>query len=84
MATYAEKAVKTVAQTQAEGLKAANADRKLTTQEKEKLKRDAVTTLKAIAPDAIMKFMEKANSDIEELLSALIESAVLDSKGGES
>lgn len=82
LAIYAEKAVKSVAQVEADALKEASSDGKLTDQEKEHLKELAVNTLRSIAPDFIMKFMAKANSDLDDLLSTLIESAVKDSKGG--
>lgn len=82
LAFYAEKAVKAVAQAEADVLKEAAADGKLSADEKAKLKSSAVDALKAIAPDAILKFMEKGNSDLDKLLEALVESAVRDSNGG--
>lgn len=84
LASYAEKAVKEVAQITGDEYKAANADGKFTEDEKAELKRHAMATLRAIAPDAVLKFMEKANSDLDALLSALIESAVKDSKEGDT
>ena len=84
LAFYAEQAVNEIAQTQAELLKEAAADGKLTAEEKAAMKKAALDNLKAIAPDAMLKFMERANSDIDVLLSTLIESAVKDSNGGES
>lgn len=84
LAFYAEKAVKSVAQAEVDALKGAREDGKLTAAEKEGFKASAVETLKAIAPDAILKFMEKGKSDLDTLLSTLIESAVKDSKGGDS
>lgn len=82
LADFAEKAVKSVAQAEADALKEAATDGKLTDEEKERLKTTAVDTLKAITPDHVMKFMSKGNSDIDALLSALIESAVKDNNGG--
>jgi len=84
LADLAEKAVKTVAQTTGDKLKLAAADGKLTDEEKTELKESAVDVLKAIAPDAAMKFMGKVNSDLDELLNTLIESAVHDRNGGDS
>lgn len=79
---FAEKAVKTVAQVEGDAIKVAAEDGKFTDEEKEHLKETAVTTLKAIAPDYLMKFMAKINSDLEAYLGVLIESAVRDNSGG--
>jgi len=84
LAFYAEKAVSSVAQAEVEGLKAAAADGKLSDAEKERLKKIAIDTLRAIAPDAILKFMEKGKSDLDMLLGTLVESAVKSSKGDDS
>jgi len=84
LATLAEKAVKAVAQTTGDTLKEAAINGKLTDIQKAELKHSAVEALKAIAPDASLKFMGKVNSDIEELLNTLIESAVHDKGGGSS
>lgn len=77
---YAQKAVKAVAQTQANVLKAAALDGKLTDGEKEQLKKAATDELKKIAPNALLDFHAKAKSDIDSLLSTLLESAVYDTK----
>lgn len=82
LAFYAEKAVNAVAQAEADALKEANADGKLTEEEKRMLKAKAVESLRAIAPDAILKFMEKGKSDLDKLLESLVESAVRDGNGG--
>lgn len=87
LAGFAEKAVKSVAQAEADALKEADDDGKLTDDEKAHLKALAVDTLKSIAPDAILKFSKKVTGDLEDLdtlLGTLIESAVRDSKEGNS
>lgn len=82
LAGFAETAVKSVAQAEADVLKEAATDGKLTDEEKQRLKQTAVDTIKSIAPDVIIKFMSRVNSDVDALLDALIESAVKDSKEG--
>jgi len=80
---FAEKAVLAVAQSQADVLKDAANDGKLSDDEKAQMKAAAMDSLKAIAPEAILKFMKRADTDIDKLLDTLIESAVHEKNNGE-
>lgn len=80
LAFYAERTVRAVTQEQADALKEASSDGKLTDEEKKRLKAVAVDTLRSIVPDAVLAFTKKGKSDLDMLLSTLIESAVKDSK----
>lgn len=73
---YAGQAVMSVAQTQTQLLGKALADGKLTADEKQLLKAAAMSKLRAIAPNAIVAFMGKVNSDVDTLMDTLVEAAV--------
>ena len=79
---YAQKAVMSVAQAEADVLKAAASDGKLTGAEKQRMKDTAMRTLKDMAPDAILKFMSRANSDVDKLLETLVEAEVHEKNNG--
>ena len=73
---YAQIAVNSIAQTQADILKEAASDGKLTDEEKTDLKNAAIAEIKKIAPDAILAFHAKMNTDLDALINALVESVV--------
>ncbi len=82
LATFAEAAVRAVAQERGDTLKAASPNGKLSPTHREELKASAMELLKSMTPDAVAKFMTRNKADIDAMMGAMIEAAVRDSKGG--
>lgn len=78
---YAQKSVNYVAQTQGDLIKELAADGEFSDDDKRILKAAAIARTKEIAPDAILAFQTKANSDLDAFIETLVESAVREGEG---